>query len=365
MVYLTFLLISCSYLVTLKSYRNLSFRKLLVYLVPIVLIWGVLVGGQYDVGKDYFSYMNIFTGDLYYIDELRGEFIFAWFVRLCNAVGLYGQSIFFTLSLIWVVWLIKIMSLTIDSRYLYLFFFVFMVFPGIFHNQMNGLRQYCAVYLFTLGICYFLRKKYMSALLCASIMIFTHQSSMILVIIFMFALLFINSLTRYHKWLYILIIGAVLVSQLLTSTTLAEFIGHFNGIGMVDAYSASYLSTGRMEETGLISVITKYIYVPILVYAISLYNKMGLGDFEKYLFVLGILGFCFKLSLGAMGVIHRLGQYFDILMCFPVAYMLIYLLSIKKSKAYVGILTYLLIPYILKVTVFAIGEYEYHSFFLQ
>lgn len=363
MIYLCFLFFSCLYLSKLYRYKSLSSKQMYIYFLPIILFWSILIGGQYDVGTDYFAYLNIFNGDLFYITEKRGEYAFAAFVRLCNAIGIYGQGIFFILSVMWIILLIRIISYVSDSRYIYLFFFVFIVFSGIFHNQMNGLRQYCAVYLFTLVICYFFRKKYMSGVLCVTIMIFTHQSSIILLIVFIFALLFLNSLILHHKWLYILVITAVLLSQMLTSTTLARLIGYLGGINMVDAYSVSYISTGRMEDTGLISVFTKYIYVPMVVYAISLYKKMRLNDFETKMFVIGILGFCFKLSLSTMGVIHRLGQYFDIFMCIPIIYMLIYLLSKRKSHTRYGIMAYLLVPYVLKVTAFAMREYEYHSFF--
>lgn len=366
MIYLLFLLFSCLYLSHLYKYRILSSWQLYIYFLPIILFWVLLIGGQYDVGTDYFDYLRIFNGDLYYIEENRGEFVFAALVRFCNACGIYGQGVFFIISFIWILLLINIMSYSVDRRFYYIFFFVFIVFPGILHNQMNGIRQYCAIYLFTIAVCCFLKKRYRFMILFVFLMSFCHLSSIFICVIFTIALLFLNNLVRNPKWLYFIVIISLILNMSLSTDTISNILNHFSNISEIKTYSTSYMNTGRITQAGLIANLTKYLYVPIIVYAIHLYTKMELNDNEKKLFVIGICGFCFKLSLISITIVYRLGQYFDILMCIPIIYMLIYFRTQRKQKIHFNITTlYLLVPYTFKVTAFAIGEYQYHSFFFH
>lgn len=365
MIYLIFLFFSCLYLYNLHRYRALSHRQLYIYFLPVILFWVLLIGGQYNVGTDYFAYMNIFNGNLYYIAEHRGEFVFAALVRLCNTIGIYGQGIFFVLSFIWIILLIKIISYIIDSRHLYIFFFVFIVFTGIFHNQMNEIRQYSAVYLFTLSVCSFFAKKYKTAILLTFLMIFIHLSSIMAVIVFAIGLLFLNSLVQHPKYLYYIVLISLILSLTISEATIGNLLSHFSNINMVDAYSSAYVNTGRIVQTGFASAVTKYVYIPLILYAIHTFSKMDLSVNEKKLFVVGICGYCFKLAIVSVAIIYRLGQYFDILMCIPLTYMLIHLSAKKKKRTYYAFMAYLLLPYALKVTVLAVGEYQYHSIFLH
>ena len=110
MIYLLFLLVSCVYFSYLRQYRRISsFQRFLLF-------WGLLIGGQYGVGTDYFSYIRYFSGsDLSYF-ESKGDIFFARFIQFCNAIGIWGQGVFFVLSIISVLILLYVIHNIIGSN---------------------------------------------------------------------------------------------------------------------------------------------------------------------------------------------------------------------------------------------------------
>jgi hypothetical protein len=57
---------------------------------PILCFWLIICGGQYDVGADYFSYLQIFNGERTELYLLKGEYLFYALVVFCNRIGLTG-----------------------------------------------------------------------------------------------------------------------------------------------------------------------------------------------------------------------------------------------------------------------------------
>lgn len=361
MIYVLFLLISCLYFSYLKRYRCIfSFRKFLLYSLPFIIFWGLLIGGQYGVGTDYFSYIRYFSGaDLSYF-ESKGDVFFVEFIKLCNSIGIWGQGIFFVLAFISVIILLYVIHKVVGSKYAFLFLFIFIVFSGTFHNQMNGVRQYCAVYLFSIGMCLWLQKKYLLAIVFFSIMSFVHSSSIAVLLIFLFLNRAWGFIAKRHI-LVLIVFAAFFVSLLNLNVLLQKVIPFF------DQY-AVYYNSGRIEgeEVSKLVMVTKYIYIPVLLYSIYLYPRMQLNTMQQKCFVLGVCGYAFKISILSLFIVNRMGQYFEILMCIPMVFLLIYIKrqGIRYTYLYLMLILFFFIPYALKVTYFAKGEYLYHSFFL-
>lgn len=102
-----------------------------------------------------------------------------------------------------------------------------------------------------------------------------------------------------------------------------------------------------------------------MLYAVYLFPKMNLSEFERRFFVIGICGYCLKTSLMSLSLIGRVGKYGEILMCIPIVFMLIYLSQTRSKLRSVLIYMYLLLPYVIKVLFFPIREYSYHSYFFN
>ena len=93
MVYLFFLFYSQAYFYFLGKYST-KLHEYYLLLTPIILLWVIIIGGQYNVGTDYFSYMKLFVGReglSRYIDN--GELLFVFLIQSCHNIGIYGQGI--------------------------------------------------------------------------------------------------------------------------------------------------------------------------------------------------------------------------------------------------------------------------------
>ena len=169
MVYLFFLFYSQVYFYFLGKYSTKLYKYYLL-LTPIILLWVIIIGGQYNVGTDYFSYMKLFVGReslSRYIDN--GELLFVFLIRFCHNIGIYGQGILLVIVFIEVILYFYISQLIVSNKNIWVLFVVYICFSTIFNNQMNGIRQYFAMYFFTLSVLKMLNRNYvvMSLLMLA------------------------------------------------------------------------------------------------------------------------------------------------------------------------------------------------------
>lgn len=322
-------------------------------------MWCLLIGGQYDVGTDYFAYLDYFSnGDLTYFEK-KGDILFVNFIEFCNNIGIKGQNLFFLISFIWIIILIYITQKLVGSKFIYIYLFVFIVYSGAFHNQMNGIRQYCAIYIFTIAECLLLKKRYKTSCLLFIAMCFIHNSSIVTI---PFAIITsTNLLKKINKRIYLtsLVILAFFFSLIPLDFLIKPIISNFGQY-------AYYYTSGLVSSLSLTMKITKYIYIPLVIYSIYLYPKMYLNEYMKKIYIIGICAYTLKLAFISMSFISRIALYFDILACIPIVFLLIHLRKSKHThKKYLLLILYLLLPYILKVTILAKGEYEYHSIFLN
>lgn len=355
MIYLIFLLVSCLYLRTLGYYKDAKTGITLAYCFPILLFWTLLIGGQYAVGTDYFSYMEIFNGvRMDYIESNRGEYLFSYLIRSLNFFNIYGQLVFLFIALIWALLLFYIMKSGVKNRYLYVFLFVFVVFSGIFNNQMNGIRQYLAVYVFTSGACLFIDGRKIIGMILMFICGFIHTTAFIFFPLFFIFLAFGRLFDKTKSLQMILIIGIVLSFILNT-----EMIGKV--VPIFKVYS-NYLDTELVGERSFLLKLTKYWYIPLFFFAIKYKKEMKLNRIQDIMFYLGLVGFSFKLALVNLKLFSRFSEYMEFFACFPLVYLIIYMG--KKRKQYSLLITYiyLLAPYALKVTALSTGEYSYNFF---
>lgn len=355
MVYLFFITINCGYLSILRKYKGLDFWQTLLYSLPMLLMWCLLIGGQYNVGADYFSYMEMFVpgSNLDYVNN-RGEYAFSWFIETCQSIGIYGQGIFFAIAFVWGMIFLYIAYSLAGSKYIYLSLFVYIVFSGGFNNQMNGIRQYFAMYVLWLAITLFWKRYYLSSITLFVIVPFFHQSSLAIMAILPILYYWIIGWSE-RKWLYGILATGMVCSILISDEVIAYFLTYF------DQY-AGFLNSDLLGDQDPLLIFTKYVYLPLFLYAIFLFPKMNLDVTHKKMFVFGLCGYTLKLSVLTMSLVSRLGGYLLLFSCIPLVYLLIYLKREKRNVLYYLILIYLLLPYGIKVLMFARWEYTYRFF---
>lgn len=323
-----------------------------------IFLWTCLIGGQYNVGTDYESYYWIFTNtdalELYY---RKGEYLFYYIVYSLNYIGISGQQIFIVIAFFYSVMLFKVLSY-IDKRNTLLFILLYITVSTVFHNQMNGIRQYMAVYLITLQMIFLLKKNYLISTLLLFASYFIHNSCLLFVFLIPVMLLMIYKV-RSPK----LIILILLVSSLVS---LFSFEDKIKDLIYLSPEYRHYVESDYLSDMSLKGKITKLIFVPIYVYAIlTVYKSNQLNEYESKLFLLGIYSFIFRTLFLVTSVTNRLGYYFLILSIFPLFFLLRYLKVEQRKRIFIIISYFFILQYLVKVLLFPVGEYSYDSYYIE
>lgn len=353
MVYLLYIIYSCSILSILNRYKNTKYSELVFFSIPVIIVWIFIIGGQYYVGTDYRSYLDLFEGNGLWRNEDLGEWFFTSFVKKFNYIGLHGQDLFFIVASFEVLLLLYIGRKLFSTKYLFIFFFIFIAYSSVFNNQMNGLRQYVATYLFSIAVIFLIEKRYMLCILFLVLAGGWHASVLILPIV----LLFFYSLRNIYnkKFFYCIVLFSLIFLLIFKEEWLFLFMQY---TGFYD----QYITSDYVEKVGFIGKLTKFINVPIILFSIYKSDEYDLDNYSKNMYTIGVFSYCIYISCLASTLTNRFGIYFTILSCIPVVNILIYLFK-RKNILFWLIILYLFTVYALKVTIFATGEYKYESIF--
>jgi hypothetical protein len=132
---------------------------------------------------------------------------------------------------------------------------------------------------------------------------------------------------------------------------------------------AHYLATEYAQtDIPLVNKLTKYIFIPF--YLLSIKARRNLAESKDIFFYnLGFFSFCMKIASLSSPLLVRFAGYFEILLIFPLFYLLIYLFKrnnrgISREK----ILCILCIFFVVSISLFCVkvlllpsGEYKYRS----
>ena len=358
MVYLLFAVCSYLYLLLLSKYKEVGYKTVIVFSLPVIFAWVLIIGSQYYVGTDYPTYLSLFKN----IDSAKNEdteFGFVYFVYLCNYLGFYGQDLFFIIAFFWILSLLQISRTITTSKYVFIFVFVFVTVSTVFNNQMNGVRQYVAVYFFTSSVLYMLNKKYVLFLIAFFLSFSWHMSAVILVPILLLFYFFKLQNSRF------LLSSIVLFSIAFNFFFKEEWLYSF--IAITNLYD-SYLDSDYVQEVSLFNKLTKLMYTPVVLCSIYKFKKYDLNFDEKSIFVIGVYSYVIFMACLSNTLTNRFGMYFTILSCIPFVYFLIYLYKKKTLASYLLYLLlcfFILLVYALKVTRFSTGEYAFDSIFFH
>lgn len=352
MVYILNLILTVSYFYFIRKVKKFY----LTFCIPILMIWIIILGGQYEVGTDYRNYLNFFYGlrdiELFYLQK---EYLFYYFMKLTSNIFSNGQIIFIIIggieSFIFFYFVKRCQKLHIlDIKYVYIFVFLYLGYATVFYNQMNGLRQYFNIYLFSLITVFILEKKIIKYLLINLIMMFIHRSSYLLIPFYLLYHVAIKHMN--NKKIYIcLLFGSFALSLINILDILEMFVKKY-----VPIFSG-YFFIGEIEEISLDKKIIKYIYLPFYLYSISLFDKKR--GVKNEILKIGILSYAIRLSVLNISIVYRIGEYFWLLSIFPIYYLIIDWLEKRKKICIFIIITLMICIFIVKVTVLAKGEYLY------
>ena len=315
-------------------------------------IWVIIIGFQFDVGTDYFSYLKIFEDSSKVIKYFyTKEYIFYYFVVELQKIFKNGQYFFAIIAFLEVALFYMILVKSKIKKYNY-FIILFLTVCTVFHNQMNGIRQYFVIYLFTLSILYYVNnnkgKSFINFIMGRGI----HKS---IVILFPFYF-FINKIKKITKIEgYVLLISSIII---LIFFPVMEFVK----LILVHSsyyYYYSYIEGSLFQRLEIKYILSKVIYLPL--YFLSLYNKkkFSMSVEEKYLYNIGIFSYFLKIITLQNMMMTRIGDYFTILSLYPLYYYLVYLKEENKRKRYLY-LSFVLVIYIYKI----ISFYKYSSYFI-
>ena len=334
------------------AHRRLSDWGLFLLLLPIFAVWLFICGGQYEVGTDYTSYLSIFYGnDLdTYID--KHEYIFVGIVSLFNTFGIYGQALFYFFYALNFLFLFLIIK-RLNVQQIFIFIILYITVTNLFNNQLNTLRQATAVYIGTYVAILILEERFRKGLLFILLAVFIHQSA--LVLLCLYGLNYIIKRLSYNILLICLFIAIGL--SIVLKTDVLEF-----ALSFLSEEYAWYLKGGMVEETGLLTKVTKYLFIPVYLLAWVNFRKNNYND-EMLLFKWGWIAFCCRISVMNLSIINRLFDYFLILSVFPLLLYLYHLFKTRKNLLFVSIIFLFSLFYAIKVIIFARGEYLYNSIY--
>ena len=135
-----------------------KFFSYFILLTPLWLVWLLICGGQYGVGTDYFSYYGIFEDTDVSFFYTKLEWFFAGTVQIFRYFGMPPQGLFFIFYLINFVFFCKILY-NLDIKTSFIFVLLYICLSTIFNNQLNGLRQYTAIYIISYAVISFQKYK--------------------------------------------------------------------------------------------------------------------------------------------------------------------------------------------------------------
>jgi hypothetical protein len=322
----------------------------------IFFLWLLICGGQYNVGTDYFSYMSNFNGERNYHFR-NGEFLFSFIIRICNYVGLKGQSLFFVFYAIGFFFFFLILK-RLQIRYMYLYIILYITVSNLFNNQLNILRQILALYIGTYSIILYFENKKLSSIILILIASRIHFSALVFFAIYFIRLFY----TEKQRGYYILLAVSIAFGLLFK----IEWLNILLNIKFLPWGYLNYISSGGIEYRDIYRVLTKYIFIPFyLLGIISLIGKNKLTKQESMLFFIGFISFCLRIATVNLDLFSRIAESFLLLSIFPIYFYFREILKKKQWFWFSLIIWSLFLFYFLKTIILSTPgrEYFYRSIY--
>ena len=340
-----------------RSNAPKKFLSYFILLTPLWLVWLLICGGQYDVGTDYFSYYNIFkSADISWYADTKAEWMFTWIVETFRGLGMPPQGLFYVFYSINFFFLCAILH-SLKHRTAFLYVLLYICLSTVFNNQLNGLRQYCAVYIISYAaISFYDNRSYIRYILFVLLAAGFHASAYIM-IPFVFIL---GCKKRIGKWMSIgLITIAVAFSLLGISDLIMDAVFDY-----LPPYYSAYVDGELDISLEGFKRITKFLFVPFYLLAALFFSKNELSAKDSFLFSIGIIAYSCRLFFLDNFMLNRIGYYFLLLSILPLYVYMKHLYMCYKGRMWCYCMAAVfLLFYFLKTVLFAEGEYDYQSIY--
>lgn len=348
MVYILIFLFCSIYLYFVEGrVHNKNFISFFVILFPVFLVYWLPMAFQKGVGTDYYEYYNYFFNNdhIFYLE--KKEFIYYAIVEFTQYLGI-PQFQFILISFIQSLIFFGILFLLSKNGYnLWIFFLLFFLITGIYNNQMNGIRQFVAVFCLPVFLIFLHQKKYIKAIFFSFIAIMFHFSS----ILPLFFLLMVNCISKYFSNKIIIII--FIISPFFYLLNISDFVfGFMRDYGI---FYSTYENSEYNQTISLSDMMLKFVGIPFFIIFLFIYwrDQCKNNLFDKFALVWSLTFFMFLLNFN-FGMAGRLYIYFIFFSIFPMYY-----IFIKSRKIALLIVVYYFSFYFAKVFLFAKNEYLY------
>lgn len=359
MIYLMLLSFTLFYLKSIDRY--LDFKGAYILLIPFAALLLIIPSIQYGIGTDYFSYIHIYSDDLAISRlQMKGELLFYHLYSIANFFELGPQSIFLLSSLIVTLSFTSLFyRLRKDKFDILILFFLFFVVTNIYHNQMNGLRQYVALSFFPLIYFSYIKKEYLLSCMLSLLAFYTHSSALICVLLFIVPL---GARLSYNKLMVLFFLMPLLIS----------YVSEWVGVLIEDyiPWYSHYLSVSYGKALPLSSIFSKLYYFPLYIFFWLIVTKIKTNEelnnlsnnyvFKCFITLWVITYWMFLLYLD-YGFFFRVASYFFFFYIFPLYFIIKYLLSINGVFRLLLVYLYLLAPYFYKVVVAPVEVFTFRT----
>lgn len=347
MIYLFIFFCIVFYLYLVERKNSHYFYKQFIVWLPAFIFFVSLPAFQNGVGTDYETYFSYFYNNDYFLYKDKNEILYFYIVSFSNFLG-DPQFQFIIVSIIQGFLFFYLMFLLKNKGYnSWLIFFIYFVCTGIYHNQMNGLRQFICVYLVLINFVFLYNRKFIlfgSGLYISSLI---HFSSLIPnFLIFILSFIKLNN----KKILFLIFILSFGVYALNYKLVISELMSFF------DLRYTHYLDTDYADAADSQKLITKFYYLPVIFIFWYLYikDKESNHFFDFSILIFSATYFMF-LQASDFSLMLRIWQYLNFFVVFPIYYVIEKTNGVNRFL----ILLYLILFYVLKVVFFATAEYEY------
>lgn len=335
----------------INKYKYISY---ILFLLPIWSIWLIICGGQYKVGTDYESYYHIFKNVDTHLYIQNREFLFVWITELSAFLNLPPQTPFYIFYFIGFFLFLLIIS-KLEHKTSFIFIILYLAVSNVFNNQLNGLRQYTAIYIYTLAFFYLYKNngiiKYIICILTASLI---HASSIILLPLAAFKLKH-NYNIKTLKSIFLLSIVFSLFGNFDWLLSVFDFL--------IPTHYRHYIEGTFNTSHSFTTLITKLMYIPLYWYSFKLIKQRKLQNFDLYLYNIGMISYSLRLFFLNNYILNRVGDSLTLISIFPLYYLLRDLYLRKENGIFSVIILFFLSFYLLKVVVFPKQEYLYNSIY--
>lgn len=333
--------------------RHLGSNFLLILL--LIVIYASLPALQYDVGTDYYSYLGSVYNEKRSLHFMKkGELLFYWIIKLIEYFRLPAEFLFVFSAFIQSFLFVNLIRILKRNGFsLTILVIIFFVVTGIYHNQLNGIRNYLAILTFLNFCLYMFEGRYTKAILTAVLGVFFHQT-------FIFALALLVIITLFRKVVYKNAIVVYIVFFMFFVLGIPMFALDFL-VNVFAPFYSHYLE--KNSGVDLVNIATRLIYVPLhIIFLIILCRRHPSeyrDNFETRLVSTWLVVSNVYFLMLYWAPFFRLIGYLTFFNIVPIYYLLIDR-RVEKNLRYLTIV-FLIAAYVPKVTFLSKGEYDYKS----